>query len=173
MKQDGNGNGVGNETEVKAWSLEVYGMLWKEVLEYTPEDFQNEAEAFVKHLQDSIQPTDVLQELLLDRIAAGYLRKQLFLRFESARRGRMKIAARDPKLSTERNILITNDIALDVWYKAGELIRYEALLDQAMHQDLVLLDRLKKTAAATTSGIKKRKSAQGMIEGEVVRFDVG
>lgn len=168
-----NANEAENETAGKAWSLMVNGMLWRKVIEYTAEDFQEQAAAFVAQLQESMQPTDVMQGLLLDRIAAGYLRKQLFLVFESARRGRVKIAARDSNRSTEQNILVTNDIALNIWYKAGDVMRYEALLDQAMHRDLVLLQQLKKVAVAPPLGTTTRKSTQGVIEGEVVRFELG
>jgi len=50
---------------------------------------------------------------------------------------------------------------------AGRFWRYEALLDQALHRDLILLLQLKKAAAAALSLGSKRppKSDRGLIEG--------
>lgn len=50
-------------------------MLWKRVLDYSTKKFQAQAEAFVAQLQESVQPADALG-LLLDRMAASYLRKR-------------------------------------------------------------------------------------------------
>jgi hypothetical protein len=48
------------------------------------------SQAFVAQIQESVQPADALRGLLLDRIAAGYLRKQLMLEAEAEGRETMK-----------------------------------------------------------------------------------
>ena len=56
--------------------------MWKKVSKCSPE-FQKMAGNFAAQLQASVQPSDALQGLLLDRIAASYLRKQLLLEREA------------------------------------------------------------------------------------------
>src|SRR5438477_3515665 len=86
MSRSGNGTGTGNGNRAgkKAWNLAKDGMLWKRVLDYTNQEFKDQARAFVAQLQESVQPADALQGVLLDRIAAGYLRKQILLEAEAA-----------------------------------------------------------------------------------------
>jgi hypothetical protein len=93
MSRDGNGkgNGTGNGNGIgeKTWNLAENGMLWKTALFYATKDFEEQAKMFIGQLQESVQPADALQGLLLDRIAAGYLRKQLMLEGEAAERENM------------------------------------------------------------------------------------
>ena len=88
MSRNGNGNraGHGNGNGKKGWDLKRNGILWKKVSEYSPQAFQDLADDFVVQLQESVKPADALQGLLLDRIAASYLRKQLLLEMEAAAR---------------------------------------------------------------------------------------
>jgi hypothetical protein len=120
-----------NGTGKKAWSLARDGMLWKTVLDYTNKEFQEHAQAFVAQLQESVQPTDALQGLLLDRIAAGYLRKQVMLVSEAASREYAKAhRAQEPQGSTphmQKVSLIAFGNPLQYpWF--GSMVRYEALL---------------------------------------------
>jgi hypothetical protein len=98
MARNGNGNrtGNGNGAVQKVWNLKKDGILWKKVSEHSPQAFQESASAFVVQLQDSVRPADALQGLLLDRIAASYLRKQLLLEMEAMARlsKRLKSAGR-------------------------------------------------------------------------------
>ena len=91
MSKQGNGTATGNGNGTnRPWNLAEDGMLWKTVLDYATSDFREQAKAFVAQLQESTQPADALQGLLLDRIAAGYLRKRLALEVEAAGREDMK-----------------------------------------------------------------------------------
>ncbi len=183
MSGQGNGNGTGNGNGMengngigeKAWNLAQDGMLWKTVLTYASKIFREQAQTLVAQLQESVQPADALQGLLLDRIAAGYLRKQLFLELEAARLERKMAAARDSRRSAETNTFVANSVASDIWFKFGEVIRYEAFLDQTLHRDLILLQQLKKAAAAArvVSAQTSPESNRGLIEGEVEHPDVG
>ena len=166
------GNANGNGKLKKAWNLAEDGMLWKTVLEYATKDFEKQAETLVAQLQESVRPADALQGLLLDRIAAGYLRKQLMLEAESATRQHLK-EKKAPELSayneeTKRRILTVVSQPLQALW-SGNVLRYEALLDQALHRDLILLQKLKEVAlpAATAAG-KLPKNNQAVIEGDTI-----
>lgn len=148
---NGNGSANGNGTnKKKAWNLKKDGMLWKRVVDYSTKEFQTQAEAFVAQLQESVQPADALQGLLLDRMAASYLRKHLILEAELAAKEyyRHKQAKEH---SNEPESLKRAHVAADVLvYQAsasGHILRYEALLDQGFHRDLILLQKLKETAS--------------------------
>lgn len=146
MSGNGNGNGAGK----KAWTLAKNGMLWKKVLEYASQDFVEQADAFVAQLQETVQPADALQGLLLDRIAAGYLRKQLLLEFEAAAREHLKKRTAEEysnlNATAKRRILVAFSLPLQsAW--SGNALRYEALLDQGFHRDFILLQELKKAAS--------------------------
>jgi len=178
MSGHGNGMGNGNGIGEKAWNLAEDGMLWKTVLDYTTKDFEEQAKAFVAQLQESVQPADALQGLLLDRIAAGYLRKQLMLEAEAAGRetlkqGKMQELSRYPA-EAKRRLAVASSVPLQsLW--SGNVLRYEALLDQALHRDLILLQQLKKAAAAAPALGSRTppESNRGLIEGEVAHSDVG
>lgn len=176
MSGNGKGNGNGNGIGAKAWNLKENGILWKTVLEYATKDFVEQAKAFVAQLQESVQPADALQGLLLDRIAAGYLRKQLMLEAEAATRETLKqsktkeLAGYSPE--EKRRIVIALSLPLQ-GFSTGNILRYEALLDQALHRDLILLQQLKKTAAAAALGPTiPQKSHRGLIEGEAGHSDL-
>jgi hypothetical protein len=177
MSGQGNGTAMenGNGT-IRPWSLTEDGMLWKTVLDYATSDFQEQAQAFVAQLQESTQPADALQGVLLDRIAAGYLRKRLALEAEAAAIENVKrnTAARLSGGSAEVRKMITDADVQHLWFRNGEVLRYEALLDQALQRDLILLMQLKKAASAALAlGAKKPpKSDRGLIEG-ASEFQVG
>jgi hypothetical protein len=148
-----NGNGI-----IRPWNLAEDGMLWKTVLDYATSDFQEQAQAFVAQLQESTQPADALQGVLLDRIAAGYLRKRLALEAEAAaiETRKQSTAERLSGYPAEAKRRIMHAEIQHVWFKNGEVLRYEALLDQALHRDLILLMQLKKAASPSlASGAKK------------------
>jgi hypothetical protein len=170
MSEQGNGTTTknGNGTN-RPWNLAEDGMLWKTVLDYATSDFREQAQAFVAQLQESAQPADALQGLLLDRIAAGHLRKQLMLEVEAAAIEDTKLneAARYSGCTAEAEKRIVDAHVQHLWFRKGEVLRYEALLDQALHRDLILLMQLKKAASAALAlGAKKPpKSDRRLIEG--------
>jgi hypothetical protein len=183
MSKHGNGNGTrnGNGTPGKVWNLTEDGMLWKTVLDYATEEFQEQAKAFVAQLQESVQPADALQGLLLDRIAAGHLRKQLMLEAEAAAGETLK-AIKTKELSGRcspeetRTTVVAMSLPLQsLW--TGNALRYEALLDQALHRDLILLQQLKKVAATATAPplgpTTPQRSTRGLIEADAAHLDVG
>jgi hypothetical protein len=142
-------------------------MLWKTALDYATKDFEEHAKTFVAQLQESVQPADALQGLLLDRIAAGYLRKQLMLAAEAAAREHMmqdklqKLSGYPPE--AKRRIAVAS--VQNLWWRNGDIVRYEGLLDQALHRDLILLQQLKKAAAAAraVSAQTPPESNRGLI----------
>jgi hypothetical protein len=153
------------------------GILWKTVLEYASEDFEKQAKEFVAQLQESVQPADALQGLLLDRIAACYLRKQLMLEAEAATRESLK-AMKTKELSGRsspeeaRRIVVATSLPLQS-IATPYILRYEALLDQGLHRDLILLQQLKKTAAAPALGpAKQQGSHPPLIEGDGTHSDL-
>ena len=134
MSKQGNGTATENGNGKKRpWNLAEDGMLWKTVLDYATSDFREQAQAFVAQLQESTQPADALQGVLLDRIAAGYLRKRLALEVEAAARETTKqnMAERLSDYPAEVKKRIMHAEIQHVRFKNGEALRYEALLDQA------------------------------------------
>jgi hypothetical protein len=136
------------------------------------------SQAFVAQIQESVQPADALQGLLLDGIAAGYLRKQLMLEAEAAGRETMKQNKLEQLSSygaeEKRRIVVAFSLPLEN-FSYGKVARYEALLDQALHRDLIPLQQLKKAALAArvVSAQKPQKSNRVLIEGEVADSNVG
>lgn len=178
-KGNGNGNGKGNGNGIveKTWNLAENGMLWKTALNYATKDFEEQAKTFVAQLQESVQPADALQGLLLDRIAAGYLRKRLILEGEAAEReqimrNKLSELSGFPEGAKGRIALAHSQHR---WLGNGDILRYEGLLDQALHRDLILLQQLKKAAAAAraVSAQPPPESNRRLIEGEVEHPDVG
>jgi hypothetical protein len=162
------GNGKGNGTGKKTWNLAKEGLLWRRVLDYASKEFQEEAEQFVAQLQESVQPADALQGLLLDRMAASYLRKRLMLEAESATRAHIRFQ-RTKEASgsneTKRVRVIAESMALQSNVSANAM-RYEALLDQGFHRDLILLQKLKETAPVPNTKRKlPQKADDKLIEG--------
>jgi hypothetical protein len=162
------GNGKGNGTGKKTWNLAKEGMLWKRVLDYASKEFQEQAEQFVAQLQQSVQPADALQGLLLDRMAASYLRKRLMLEAESATREhfRLQRTKEVPGSNGAKKVrVIAESMALQSNLSANAM-RYEALLDQGFHRDLILLQKLKETAPdPNTQGKLPQKANHKLIEG--------
>ena len=172
MSGNGNGNTNGNGTQKRTWNLRKDGILWKRVLDYSTKEFQKQAEAFVAQLQDSVQPADALQGLLLDRMAASYLRQHLMLETEGAAKEyyRHKLAR---NLSKEPEAVRTAHIAADLLILQAKTsmytLRYEALLEQGFHRDLILLQKLKEMAPVPAAGDRKSlKPERGLIEGESI-----
>jgi len=131
----------------KAWGLKKDGILWKKVTEYSPKEFQCLADALVAQLQESIQPADALQGVLLDRIAANYLRKRLLLEIESVSRLSKQVRERGGALlKTDLDNPKSISVSLPLQCHSPNLLRYEALLDQGFHRDLILLGKLKEIA---------------------------
>lgn len=163
------GNGKGNGAAKKTWNLAKEGMLWKRVIEYANKEFQEQAEAFVAQLQESVQPTDALQGLLLDRMAAGYLRKRMLLEAESATREhirlqRTKEVSGSPETKKVRvlaeSMVLQNNASVNA-------LRYEALLDQGFHRDLILLQKLKEAALVPEAkGSLSAKADRTIIDGD-------
>jgi hypothetical protein len=89
------------------------------------------SQAFVAQIQESVQPADALQGLLLDGIAAGYLRKQLMLEAEAAGRETMKQNKLEQLSSygaeEKRRIVVAFSLPLEN-FSYGKAARYEALL---------------------------------------------
>jgi len=168
MSSNGSANGHG--TKKKAWDLKKDGMLWKRVLDYSTKEFQQKAEAFVVQLQESVQPADALQGLLLDRMAASYLRKHLILEAELAAKEYYSYTQRK-KHSSEPETMKRAHVAADMLVlqaqASGHVLRYEALLDQGFHRDLILLQKLKEIAPVPDAGNKKSLKPGGPpIEGD-------
>jgi hypothetical protein len=173
MSRNGNGNrtGNGNGTGKKAWDLKRDGILWKKVSEHSTQEFQQLAQGIIMQLQESVQPADALQGLLLDRIAASYLRKQLLLEMEAAARlaNRVKNAGGTVSAAELRKpTSISVSIPLEC-LSSPDILRYEALLDQGFHRDLILLQKLKEMAPVPNTGGKRAlKSERGLIEGSSI-----
>lgn len=173
MRRNGNGNrnGKGNGVVKKVWDLAKDGILWKKVTEYSPQAFQKVASDFVVQLQASVQPSDVLQGVLLDRMAASYLRKQLLLEMEAMARlasraksagGSLSAAEVQKPTSTPLNLLVQ-------CFSSPDALRYEALLDQGFHRDLILLQKLKEMAPVPDPGnAGPLKSEHALVEGESI-----
>ena len=169
MSRNGNGNraGHGNGNEKKAWDLMRNGILWKKVTEYSTDAFEKQASRFVAQLQDSVQPSDALQGLLLDRMAASYLRKQLLLEMEAEARLGKRAKAMGGNASAEelrnpkkRKIELHVEALL-----SPDVLRYEGLLDQSFHRDLILLMKLKEVVAVSDRAQKKLQPPErGLIE---------
>ncbi len=168
MSRNGNGNRAGNGNGKKAWDLKRDGILWKKVAEYSPQAFQDLADGFVVQLQESAKPADALQGLLLDRIAAGYLRKQLLLEMEAAARLAKRTKAAGGTLTAaqvQKTTFISGSIPLQC-LSSPDTLRYEALLDQGFHRDLILLQKLKEMAPVPDPEDRRpMKSERGLIEG--------
>ena len=165
-----NGSTNGNGTKKKTWNLKKDGMLWKRVVDYSTKEFQAQAEAFVVQLQESVQPADALQGLLLDRMAASYLRKHLILETELAAKEYYR-HKQTKEHSSESEALKRAHVAADILLlqaqASGHFLRYEALLDQGFHRDLILLQKLKEMAPLPDAGERKSlKSERGLIEGD-------
>jgi hypothetical protein len=136
----------GNGDE-EGWDLSKNGVLWATVATNTNSRILRTARVLVTQLQESLGSVDVLQGLLLDRIAAGYLRKQRLIEVQG-------------KTWLSNN---PTDQA-----RSANLLRYEILLDQGFHRDLILLLQLQKAslAAPAPSAKKPPKSDRGLIEGQ-------
>jgi hypothetical protein len=100
---------------------------------------------------------------LLDRIAAGYLRKRLLLDGEASIRRHNKQKATPAQGQTSSKLVFMNPFA-----SPETSLRYEALLDQAFHRDLILLQKLKEDGplVPTLGSRKSTKSGPGLIEGD-------
>ncbi|HKV82098.1 MAG TPA: hypothetical protein VJP02_28375 [Candidatus Sulfotelmatobacter sp.] len=173
MSRNGNGHqiGSGNGVLKKLWDLKKDGILWKKVIEHSPQAFQKLANSFVAQLQNSVQPTDALQGLLLDRMAAASLRKQLLLEMEAmARLGKRARAAGGSLSAAEVQKPTSMTIQIPIQgLSSPEILRYESLLDQGFHRDLILLLKLKEIAPVPdTEGKKSLKTERGLIEGESI-----
>ena len=166
-----------NGIEKKGWNLAKDGMLWKKVLDYTPKEFHKQAEAFVVQLQHSVKPADALQGLLLDRMAAGYLRKQLLLEVEAAGRQSAYLKLKQEVSGSTSEVKEVHVLANSLPFQSpswGNVLRYEALLDQGFHRDLMLLQKLKELAPVgpDLSRRSAQKSNGGLIKGEIHPTDV-
>lgn len=156
------GNGNGNGKRKRVWNLVEHGILWKRVLDYTSKEIKDQAQTLIAQLQASVQPADALQGLLLDRIAAGYLRKRLLLDGEASIRKYKEGSATAGQGQASPKVVFMNPFATP-----EASLRYEALLDQAFHRDLILLQKLKE-AGPNLPALESKNStkARGVIEGE-------
>lgn len=160
----GHQHGRSNGALKKIWDLKKDGILWKKVIQHSTDAFEKEANRFVAQLQYSVQPDDALQGLLLDRMAASYLRKQLLLEMEAEARVAKRAKAMGGNVSAEelrnpkkRKIELHVEALL-----SPDVLRYEGLLDQGFHRDLILLMKLKESAPVLNS--PDTKSQQSVIE---------
>jgi hypothetical protein len=162
---------AGNANGKNIWNLAKDGVLWKKVIEHASKEIKDQASELVGQLQDSVSPTDVIQGLLLDRIAAGFLRKHALLEVQAAIGELAKLNAQKKDSGGSSQILTLRPVAMNhhlgLLYSTN-LLRYESLLDQTFHRDLMLLQELKKAAivAAPLNG-KDRKTAPRLIEGQI------
>ena len=159
-----------NSSSRENWNLLKDGLLWKRAVEGTTQDVQVQAQAFVSQLQDAVKPADALQGLMLDRIAAGNLRKELLLREESAARAyhsaiRTQAPYGKTKEINQSSIVMCGSPMQVAW--SGLNIRQEFLLDQGLHRDLILLQHLQSAAqaAAALPERKPTKSERRVIDG--------
>jgi hypothetical protein len=170
MSRNGNGSRIGNGNGIvkRVWDLKKDGILWKKVTELSPQEFQKVASSFVTQLQDSVQPADALQGLLLDRMAASCLRKQLLLEMEAAARLGKRVKANGGSL-TAAEVQKSTSIRVEVPVQcpcSPDALRYEALLDQGFHRDLILLQKLKEMAPHPQPADRKsQKGEAALIEG--------
>ena len=142
----------------EGWSLARDGILWKRVVgSWTKE----EAIPFVEQLEASVGPVDILCGMLLDRIAAAFLRQKIL--FEA-------LVCVCPDLTIARPLSRFPDQVKEQvsspWFV--NLLKYENLLNQAFHRDLILLQTLQKSHVATLSAKKPSGSVRGLIEGQAV-----
>ena len=152
-----------------AWNLVTDGTLWKKVSWYANAEFKKHADTFVAKLQESMPPTDILQGLLLDRIAAGLLRKQLLLDVQGATaQYDSRVMARNNSNDSSGLLSLAAEHHLGRSWSAN-LLKYESLLDQGFHRDLILLLALKKAAPALpASSAKKPPQSDRRLIGDQV-----
>jgi hypothetical protein len=141
------------------WNFSKDGILWQTVAPYFTSIIKQKTRVLVEQLQESVGPVDALQGLLLDRIAAGYFRKARLIEVQGTTGLCDKLVAPDHGTSS-------TDQVRRLW--SANLLRYESLLDQGFHRDLILLLQLKKAAsnAPALSAKKPPKSDRGLIEGQ-------
>jgi len=151
------------ETREGPWSILDDG-VWKRVSFLSGSQFQMRAEVLVKQLQESVCPTDLLQNLLLDRIVTSWIRKKVLLEVQAERQGKNRSEEASRGIPATDGMI--GNYSLDrPW--SSNMLKYEALLDQGFHRDLVLLLEMKKAAsAAPASSFKKPpQSERGLLEG--------
>jgi len=147
----------GNES----WSLVKDGILWKKVTNPEHRIPHDQATRFVQQLEASIGPVNFLGGLLLDRIAANCLRQQALLDIQ--REVAPDLAIIQPyQNSVER---ATNNVG-SPWFV--NLLKYENLLNQAFHRDLILLQTLQQAGsiARVPSPKKPPQSDRSLVEGQ-------
>ena len=168
MKRNGNGhrNGKSNGVIKRGWDLANDGILWKKVTEHSPNVFKKQANGFVAQLQAAVQPSDALQGVLLDRMAASYLRKQLLLEMEAATRLAEKVKSAGGSLSVTE-VGEPTSVVTDFPVKSllsSNVLKYEALLDQSFHRDLILLQKLKEMAPVSEPSEPSLLNSEPLIE---------
>ena len=162
----GNGNGK------HGWSLAKDGILWKSVVQFATKEIKESASELIAQLQETLRPVDAIQGLLLDRLAAGYLRKQHLMEVQAAAAELERVtwiekatAAGAPSRGLSLPASARNHHLTTNW--AADLLRYESLLDQAFHRDLILLQQLREAplAAQPANTRKSSQAAPKLIEG--------
>jgi hypothetical protein len=126
-----------NKDVQAGWSLFKDGILWKKVVGQQIGVLRDSAELFVKQLEASAGPVDFLRGLLLDRIAANCLRQQIVFEVQST--VFPDLAVTFPHRRSAQSIRETFVSSCFV-----NLLKYENLLNQAFHRDLILLQTLQK-----------------------------
>jgi len=137
------------------WSLSRDGILWKKVVG----KHLGHVTAYIEQLEASAGPVDFLQGLLLDRLAANCLRQQALLRLQQ------EIIPDLGPFVASRTPTIMKDLCSPSF---ANLLKYESLLNQAFHRDLILLQTLQKvhTDAPTLAPKKASQSDRSLIEAE-------
>jgi len=143
------------------WRLSVDGILWKKVVEKACPITREKATRFTKDLEAAVGPIGVVRGLLLDRIAANCLRHQALLDVQRETAPDLTIIAPD-----QRSALRTTESVGSSWF--GNLLKYENLLNQGFHRDLILLETLQKADpyAEPLTSKKPAQSDRGLMEGQ-------
>jgi hypothetical protein len=146
-----------NENAPEGWSLFKDGILWRKVVGWQIGVLRASAELFVKQLEASVGSVDFLCGLLLDRIAANCLRQQVLFEVQSTTFPELAISSQRSAQSIRQNFV--NSCFLN-------LLKYESLLNQAFHRDVILLQTLQRAHAdAPPLGPKKpSQSDRSLVE---------
>lgn len=124
-----------NHNLQEGWSLSKNGILWRKVVPHQTGVLRASAESFVEQLEASVGPVDFLRGLLLDRIAANCLRQQVLFEVQSTAFPDLAITFPHRRSAEGIRENFVSSCFLN-------LLRYESLLHQTFHRDLILLQRM-------------------------------
>jgi hypothetical protein len=132
-----------SSTGNSGWSLSKDGILWKSIV---ADDLITSERAirFAKQLEAAVGPVNFLQGLLLDRVAANCLRQQALAEVQRTTVPDLMFVSPDHRAPFG----IADSLGSPSF---RNLLRYESLLNQAFHRDLILLQALRKADSATSA----------------------